>query len=64
LLMKGLDPATASRTALKIVNDSISRQSFIMAYSDAFYVIGAIMAGSAFLLLFVNKPQKMTQGGG
>jgi DHA2 family multidrug resistance protein len=64
LLMKGLDPATASRTALKIVNDSISRQSFIMAYSDAFYVIGAIMAGSAFLLLFVNKPARIKQGGG
>jgi DHA2 family multidrug resistance protein len=57
LLMKGLDPVTAGRTALKIVNNSISKQAFLLAYSDAFYVIGAIMAGSVFLLLFVKKPK-------
>jgi DHA2 family multidrug resistance protein len=64
LLMKGLDPATASRTALKILDDSISKQSYFLAYSDAFYVIAAIMAASAFLLLFVNKPQHMRQAEG
>jgi DHA2 family multidrug resistance protein len=57
LLMKGLDPVTAGRTALKIVNNSISKQAFLLAYSDAFYVIGAIMGASAFLLLFVKKPK-------
>ena len=64
LLMKGLDPSTAARTALKILNNSISKQSFFLAYSDAFYIIGAIMAGSAFLLFFVNKPQKIQQAAG
>ena len=59
LLMKGLDPATASRTALKILNNSVSQQSFLLAFSDAFYVIGAVMGASAFLLLFVKKPQKI-----
>jgi DHA2 family multidrug resistance protein len=61
LLMKGLDPATAARTAYKILNNSISEQSFLLAYSDAFYVIGTVMAGSAFLLLFVQKPRKIKQ---
>jgi DHA2 family multidrug resistance protein len=64
LLLKGLDPATASRTALKILNNSVSKQSFFLAYSDAFYVIAAIMAASAFLLLFVNKPRQMQHAAG
>ena len=66
LLMKGLDPATAGRTALKILNNSVSQQSFLLAYGDAFYVIGAILAGSSLLLLFVQKPRQLRKatGGG
>jgi DHA2 family multidrug resistance protein len=60
LLMKGLDPVTASRTALKILNGSVSEQAFLLAYGDAFYVIGAVMGASAFLLLFVKKPRKIS----
>ena len=63
-LMKGLDPATASRTALKMLNQSISNQSYFLAYSDAFYIIAVIMAGSGFLLFFVNKPTQIKQGEG
>jgi DHA2 family multidrug resistance protein len=59
LLAKGLDPATAARGALKILNGSVQEQSYLMAYSDAFYVIGAILAGSMFLLLFVPKPKRL-----
>ena len=58
-VMKGLDPATAGRTALKMIGGSISKQSFLLAYGDAFYVIGIIMAGSAFLLLFIPKPKRI-----
>jgi DHA2 family multidrug resistance protein len=57
LLAKGLDPVTAARTALKILNESVQEQSYLMAYSDAFYVIGAILGGSILLLLFVPKPR-------
>ena len=64
LLMKGLDPVTASRTALKIVNASISRQSYFLAYGDAFYIIAVIMAASGFLLFFVNKPKQIRHAEG
>ena len=57
MLMKGLDPATAALTALKILNNSISQQAFLMAYGDSFYVIGVVMAASGFLLFFVRKPK-------
>jgi DHA2 family multidrug resistance protein len=61
LIMKGLDPATAARTALKILDNSIRSQSYFLAYGDAFYVMGIIMAGSASLLLFMNKPKRLQQ---
>ena len=59
LVMKGLDPVTAGRSALKLINGSVSEQAFLFAYGDSFYVIGAIMAGSALLLFFVKKPQRV-----
>jgi len=64
LLMKGLDPVTASRTALKILDESMSRQSYFLAYGDAFYIIAVVMGASAFLLFFVNKPHHLRQAEG
>jgi DHA2 family multidrug resistance protein len=61
LIMKGIDPSTAARTALKILDNSIRTQSFFLAYSDAFLVMGAIMAGSSLLLIFMNKPKNLKQ---
>jgi DHA2 family multidrug resistance protein len=63
-LMKGLDPTTAGLTALKDLNNAISKQSYFLAYSDAFYVIAIIMAASGFLLFFVNKPKQVQQAAG
>ena len=60
LLMKGLDPVTAGRTALKILDNSVSKQAFLFAFGDAFYVIGAVMAASGLLLIFVKKPQRLS----
>ena len=60
-LAKGLDPATAKLDALKLLNSSIQEQSYLMAFSDAFYMIGAILGGSLLLLLFIPKPRKIQQ---
>ena len=57
LLSRGLDPVTAGKTAIKIINNSVSEQAFLFAYGDAFFVIGTIMGASAFLLFFINKPK-------
>jgi len=59
LVMKGLDPVTAGRSALKLINNSVTEQAFLFAYGDSFYVIGAIMASSALLLFFVKKPVRV-----
>ena len=56
LMGKGLDSTTAHRTALSILKGEVQTQSFIMAYSDSFLVVGLILFGSCAALLFLPKP--------
>ncbi len=55
---KGLDVTTAHGTALTILNGQVQTQSFIMAYSEAFLVIGVIMLLTLGALFFVPKLPK------
>ena len=64
LSSKGLDPTTAGITATKLINNSVSQQSFLFAYGDAFFIIGSIMFASGLLLIFVKKPKTVKMGGG
>ncbi len=59
---KGLDPATASGYALTELNQSVQIQSYIMACSDAFFVIGAALLLSGISLFFLPKSQAMPGG--
>ena len=58
LLGKGLNPTTAHNTALTILNGEVQTQSFIMAYSESFLVVGMIMFVSCGALIFLPKPAK------
>jgi DHA2 family multidrug resistance protein len=61
-LAKGLDPATAGRSALKLLGSAVQKQAYLMAYSDAFYVIGAVLGGCLVLLFFIPKPRHLVAG--
>jgi len=58
LLSKGLDPTTAHGTALTILNNEVQTQSFIMAYSESFLVVGLILFASCGALIFLPKLAK------
>jgi uncharacterized membrane protein YgdD (TMEM256/DUF423 family) len=58
LMGKGLDSTTAHGTALTILSGDIQTQSFIMAYSESFLVVGLILFASCGALLFLPKPAK------
>jgi DHA2 family multidrug resistance protein len=58
LMGKGLDPTTAHGTALTILSGEVQTQSFIMAYSESFLVVGLILFVSCGALLFLPKPAK------
>jgi DHA2 family multidrug resistance protein len=58
-LAKGLDPVAASESALKLLGSAVQKQAYLMAFSDAFYVIGAILGGCLVLLVFIPKPKQL-----
>ena len=58
LLGRGIDITTAHGTALTILNGEVQTQSFIMAYSESFLVVGLILFASCGALIFLPKPVK------
>jgi MFS transporter, DHA2 family, multidrug resistance protein len=49
------DPAVAQHQAIVSLGAAVKRQALIMAFSDAFAVVGALLAIAAVLLLFAKK---------
>ena len=60
---KGFDPVTAADKALKAVDGIVRRESFVMAYNDAFLIVGAILL-SCILILWLSDKVKSPSGGG
>lgn len=54
---KGIDPVTAAAYALKEINQSVQKQSYLFAYSDAFLVIGIVLLLSGITLFLLSKPK-------
>jgi DHA2 family multidrug resistance protein len=54
---KGIDAATANGYALTALNHSVQRNAYLMAYSDAFLVIGAALIFAIGGLFFMPKSQ-------
>src|SRR5476649_94331 len=58
---KGMDPNTAHDTALKAIDGLIRRESYVMAYNDGFFLVGAVLLGCIGVLWFSDK---VKAGGG
>ena len=50
-----VDRAAAQREAIVAIGKIVQRQALIMAFSDAFAVIGVVLAIAAIALLFTRK---------
>ncbi|MCE0524104.1 MAG: DHA2 family efflux MFS transporter permease subunit [Methylacidiphilales bacterium] len=59
---KGIDPTTAGEYALKALNHTVQTQSYLMAYSDAFFVIGAALLLSGLSIFFLPQSHAMRGG--
>ena len=60
-ISKGMDPTTAHDTALKAIDGLIRRESYVMAYNDGFFLVGAVLLGCIGVLWFSDK---VKAGGG
>jgi len=57
------DAAAAWHQAVIAVGQIVRRQSFIMAYGDAFFVLGAALALATVTILFLKRPERIAAGG-
>jgi DHA2 family multidrug resistance protein len=52
---RGADAALARHEAIVAIGNSIRQQSFVMAYSDMFVLMGLALIGALIALLFVKR---------
>jgi DHA2 family multidrug resistance protein len=57
------DPATAAHKAVVAIGKAVQQQSFIMAFSDTFYLLGAILVVALAASLLLKKPDQPDAGG-
>jgi DHA2 family multidrug resistance protein len=52
---RGIDPVTAANQAIGAIDRIVRRESFVMAYNDGFFIVGAILLGAIIPLWFADK---------
>jgi len=57
------DPATAAHEALIAIGGVIRKQSFIMGFSDTFFLVGVALIVALLATLLLKKPGAMSVGG-
>ncbi len=58
------DQATATHKAIVAIASSVRKQANIMAFSDAFFLLGAGLVVALFATLLLKKPSGQVSGGG
>ncbi|RTL38018.1 MAG: DHA2 family efflux MFS transporter permease subunit [Candidatus Melainabacteria bacterium] len=57
LVARGVDAVTAHDQAIKIIDNTVRRESFVMAYNDSFLIMGATLLLSIIAIAFLKKPR-------
>jgi DHA2 family multidrug resistance protein len=58
------DQAAATHTAIVAVALKVRKQANIMAFSDAFYVLGIALSIALVASMLLKKPDRLSGGGG
>jgi MFS transporter, DHA2 family, multidrug resistance protein len=54
-ISNGIDPAGASEKALRVVDNLVRRESYVMAYNDGFLIVGLVLLGSIAAVWLADK---------
>lgn len=57
LIARGTDALAAHDQALKIIDNTVRRESFVMAYNDSFLIMGITLLLSVIAIAFLKKPK-------
>jgi DHA2 family multidrug resistance protein len=63
-IARGIDPATAANQAIEAIDRIVRRESFVMAYNDGFFIVGAILLAAIIPLWFADKVKSPGGPGG
>jgi DHA2 family multidrug resistance protein len=63
-ISNGIDPAQAAQQALGALNRIVQRESYVMAYNDAFFIIGAVLIACIGAIWFADKVKAPSGPGG
>ena len=58
-----IDPADAAHRAVVAVGQIVQKQAFILAFSDTFYLLGALLIAALAAALLLKKPNHIETGG-
>ncbi|MFN5488923.1 MAG: EmrB/QacA family drug resistance transporter, partial [Bradyrhizobium sp.] len=58
------DPATAHSQAIVAIGNIVKRQALVLGFSDAFAVIGVVLALAAIAIVLTGKPKSAAGGAG
>jgi DHA2 family multidrug resistance protein len=62
LIARGTEPVQAAEQALRVLDNLVRREAYVMAYNDCFYIIGTVLF-ACIVLIWFSDPLK-TAGGG
>jgi DHA2 family multidrug resistance protein len=57
LIARGADASLAHDQALKLLDNTVRREAFVMAYNDSFLIMGATLLLSCLAIAFLKKPK-------
>lgn len=57
LIARGADAVTAHDQAIKLLDNAVRRESFVMAYNDSFLIMGITLLLSCVAVAFLQKPK-------
>jgi len=63
-IVKGSDPVTAKQQAYGALQAVVQRQAFIMAFNDAFLIVGFSLLLGAIIVWFCKRPARMAVAAG
>jgi MFS transporter, DHA2 family, multidrug resistance protein len=58
-----IDRADASQRAVVAIGHIVQKQAFILAFSDTFYLLGAVLIVALMAALLLSKPNHLESGG-
>lgn len=56
LMSRGIESVDAQRRAIGLLDLTVRREAYLMAFNDCFLIVGISLAAGALLLLFMSRP--------